>query len=265
MRFPLDAFVVTDGNREAADRIFGITQRHAASERIFLVGPAQSGKTELVRSRQRDKDLLSTKRVLYRPCAELAEALRANVYDGFFDDLGSFEVLFLDDFEGFYEDEEAGPEICKLLLAERDRLGLDTVITSSKPLSEHNLDGFGDAIKSFEEIRIEPLQGDDLLRYVKGLVEDYTDEEKSPVLADEALEFIAFELEGGPEMKRRAMWFLLTQYQGEPGAVVSRSFVEQALEADRREEEAQAAANREAADSEAPESADAGESASKSD
>ncbi|MEE0146295.1 MAG: hypothetical protein UEP80_07990, partial [Senegalimassilia anaerobia] len=81
MRMPLDEFVKTDGNREAFERIANITQPHDKPEKIFLVGPKESGKTTLVRGRQLDKDLLSTKKVLYRPCSELPEAMRAEVYD----------------------------------------------------------------------------------------------------------------------------------------------------------------------------------------
>lgn len=226
----MDEFVQTEGNREAYCRIAAITQKHDAPERLFVVGPEQSGKTTLVRARQIDKDLLSDKRVLYRPCSELAEAMRANVYDGYLQDLGEFEVLFLDDFEGFYEDEELGPKMCELLLKERDRLGLDTVITAAKPLSSFDLAPFGDALDGFEEIAMEPLDREGILRFVQGLAEDYTDPETSPKLSAEALEYIAWELDDElPEMKRKAVYYLMTQYEGEPGETLSRSFVEQAL------------------------------------
>ena len=226
----MDTFVQTEGNRAAYRRIAAITQTHDEPERLFLVGPAQSGKTTLVRARQLDKDLLSKKRVLYRPCAELAEAMRANVYDGYLQDLGEHEVLFLDDFEGFYEDEELGPKMCELLMRERARLGLDTVITASKPLASFGLSLFGDALDGFEEVQIEPLDREGMLEFVRGLVDDYTDPDVSPVLSDEALEFIAWEMEDElPEMKRKAMYYLLTQYEGEAGETLSRSFVEQAL------------------------------------
>lgn len=226
----MDAFVQIDGNRDAYLRVAAITQKHDRPERLFLVGPEQSGKTSLVRARQLDKDLLSDKRVLYRPCAELAEAMRANVYDGYLEDLGTFEVLFLDDFEGFYEDPELGPKMCELLLKERDRLGLDTVITAKCPLASFDLALFGGALEGFEEIAMEPLDREGMLRFVQGLAEDYADPETSPRLSDEALEYIAWEMEDElPEMKRKAVHYLLTQYEGEAGETLSRSFVEQAL------------------------------------
>lgn len=229
MRMPLDEFVKTDGNRAAFERVANITQTHDKPEKLFLVGPKESGKTTLVRARQLDKDLLSTKKVLYRPCAELPEAMRAEVYDGFFEDLGTYEVLFLDDFEGFFEDAEMGPMMCKLLLGERAKRGLDTVITSDKPLSEFDLSEFGGMLDDFEEITMEELDADGLVEYVQGLVEDYTEEGKSPVLSPEAVAYIAHDLGQTPTMIRKATHFLMTQYEGEPGEELSRTFVEQAL------------------------------------
>ena len=179
------------------------------------MGPKESGKTTLVRGRQLDKDLLSTKKVLYRPCSELPEAMRAEVYDGYFEDLGTYEVLFLDDFEGFFDDPEMGPMMCKLLLGERLKRRLDTVITSTKPLSEYDLSDFGGMLGDFEEVTMEAL--------------DYTEEGKSPVLSPEAIAYIAHDLGQTPTMIRKATHFLMTQYEGEPGAELSSAFVEQAL------------------------------------
>ena len=182
-------------------------------EKIFLVGPKESGKTTLVRGRQLDKDLLSTKKVLYRPCSELPEAMRAEVYDGYFEDLGTYEVLFLDDFEGFFDDPEMGPMMCKLLLGERLKRRLDTVITSTKPLSEYDLSDFGGMLGDFEEVTMEALDDAGLEEYVRGLVEDYTEEGKSPVLSPEAIAYIAHDLGQTPTMIRKATHFLMTQYE----------------------------------------------------
>ncbi len=229
MNTPLDTLVKTEGNREAFDKVIAITQVHEKPEKLFLVGPEQSGKTALLRARQLDKDLLSTKRVLYRPCAELAEAMRANVYDGFFEELGTHEVLFLDDFDGFFEDLELGPRICQLLMRERDRLKLDTVISARKPLAEYDLSAFEGALDGFEEVTVEALEGEALVEYVSVLQEEFSEEGKSPVLAEEAIAYIAHDLDANPEMMKKAVHFLMTQYEGEPGEVLSRDFVVQAL------------------------------------
>lgn len=229
---PLDELIFSDGNRESFQRIIDITQTHGKPEKLFLVGPKESGKTTVLRARQLDKDLLSTKRVLYRPCQELPEAMRANVYDGYFDDLGKHEVLFLDDFEGFFEDEEVGPMLCRLLLQERERHGLDTVISSDKPLSEFDLSQFEGVLDDFEEIRIEALDGAGLVDYVRTLLAMYYEEGKSPVLSEEAIDYVAHGLGEPPSMIRKALFYLMTEYSGTPGAELSRDFVVEALAKD---------------------------------
>lgn len=229
IKLPMELLIRTDANKDAIERIQNITQPHDVPELLFLVGPEESGKTEIMRSRELEKDLLSTKKTLYRPCRELPEALRANVYDGYLEELGNVDVLFLDDFEGFFEDEELGPEMCKLLLRTRYLQGLDTVVSSRKPLSEYDLSGFGSTFDDFQEITVERLEGEGQLEYIKMLDELYFNEESSPILSEEALRFMAFELNETMELKRRAMHYLHTKYQGEPGEVLSRDFVEAAL------------------------------------
>lgn len=229
MKLPMELLIRTEGNEEAIERIEAITQVHEEPELLFLVGPEESGKTEIMRSRELEKDLLSTKKTLYRPCRELPEALKANVYDGYLEELAEVDVLFLDDFEGFFEDDEIGPEMCMLLLRERRRKGLDTVISSRKPLCEFDLSRFQGMLDGFQELRIRHLQGDEMLEYVKMLDELYFDAESSPVLSDEALRYVAFDLDESMEMKRKAMHYLHTKYQGEQGEELSRSFVEAAL------------------------------------
>lgn len=229
MMMPLDALVVTEGNEKAVRFITDITQEHDHPVKIFLVGPSESGKTMLMRARQLDKDLLSTKSVLYRPCKELPEALRADVYDGYLNELGETDVLLLDDLEGFFEDEEIGPMMCKLLLQERDRKGNDTVISSRKPLDECNSGVLAGVFDDFVEVEMASLAGGSLLAYVKRVYEQYRDEEKSPVLSEEALSYLAFEFDASLEMKRRGVFYLMNGYAGEPGAELSRAFVQEAL------------------------------------
>ena len=50
MATPLDTIVVTDGNREAFERVIGVTREHGAPERLFVVGPRGTGKTSLLRA-----------------------------------------------------------------------------------------------------------------------------------------------------------------------------------------------------------------------
>lgn len=230
MMLPLDAIVVTEGNKRAVEVITDITQEHEYPVNVFLVGLEESGKTMLLRARQTDKDLLSTKTVLYRPCKELPEALRADVYDGYLEELAEVDVLLLDDFEGFLADEEIGPMMCKLLLQERARRGGSTVISSRMPLEQHDLTLFEGLFDDFTEIEMLSLGEGEALAYVQRVYEQYRDEETSPVLADEALSYVAFDLDASLEMKRRALYYLMKGYAGEPGSELSREFVKGALE-----------------------------------
>lgn len=229
MMMPLETIVVTKGNERAVRVITDITQEHEYSVNVFLHGPAESGKTMVMRARQLDKDLLSTKTVLYRPCKELPEALRAEVYDGYLEELSEVDVLFLDDFDGFYADEEIGPMMCKLLLQERARRGNDTVISSRKALEEYDLGMFEGLFDDFVEIEIAPLSESVFAEFVMRAYQQYRDEETSPVLTQEAVEYIANELDASLEMKRRAVFYLMKGYAGEPNAELSRNFVEGAI------------------------------------
>lgn len=230
MMMPLDTLVIAEGNERAVRFVTDVTQEHEHPVKVFLVGPAESGKTMLLRARQLDRDLLSTKTVLYRPCRELPEALRADVYDGYLEELGETDVLLLDDFDGFFEDKEIGPVMCKLLLQERARKGNDTIVSARKSLDEYDLSAFGGVFDDFVEVEMVPLAGDLLVAYAKKVYEQYRDEAKSPVLSEEALLYVANEFDASLEMKRRGIYYLMNGYAGEPGAELSKEFVRDALE-----------------------------------
>lgn len=233
---PLDVLVETEGNKDAIACIKGITQAESP-QRIFLVGPAGSGKTILLRARAAVPDLLSTKKMLYRLCAEPARAIRAGVADKFFDQLGSVKVLFLDDFDGFYEDIEASGMLMPLLMEERNREGLDTVISARKPLSEYDISAFGNAFDGFEEIRIEPLGADAMPAYIASLVESYSDPDKDIKLTDEATEHLAGDTGATLNQIRMAVRALLRERRGEDGDELGLEDVKTALEAAMQEEE----------------------------
>ena len=198
--------------------------------RIFLVGPAGSGKTILLRARSAEPDLLSTKKMLYRLCAEPARAIRAGVADKFFDQLGSVGVLFLDDFDGLYEDIEVSGMLMPLLMEERNREGLTTVITARKPLSEYDTTAFGKAFEGFEEVRIEPLDADAMPAYVDSLIESYSDPDKDVKLTDEAVAHLTGDNGATLNQIRMAVRALLRERKGEDGDELGVDDVKAALE-----------------------------------
>lgn len=230
MRSPLDAMIFSDGNREGFKRVIEVT--HAEEpQRIFLVGPAGSGKTTLLRARQLEKDLLSTKHVTYRECSDIIDAIRAGAFDEDMDALATTNVLLLDDFEGFIGDAELGAYPAQLLLEERGRRGFDTVITSRKPKSEFaDLGDIAKVLDTFEEIHIEALEGDDLVALVESFIESYEDIETAPKLSLEAVNYIVNDLDVPIHAKANAVDFLMTKYEGEPGAELSADDVKRALE-----------------------------------
>lgn len=210
METPLDLLVLEDGNRDAFERVIAITQIHDSPEHLFLVGPEQSGKTMLLRTRAAEKDLLSTKKVSFHSAKEMTAAVRFDVRDDFFENLGSVGVLLCDDFPAFLEDEEAGLMLCKLMLAERDRLGLDTVFTSRVPLSELDLSACDGLLDQFVQLTVDPLSEEGRREFARRMLEAYAKEGKSPVLDDEAIAYLANEYVASLEEVRLAIKYLMT-------------------------------------------------------
>ena len=191
MATPLDTIVVTDGNREAFERVIGVTQEHGAPERPFVVGPRGTGKTSLLRARAAERDLLSGKKAIVHAAAEMVNAIRMDAPDKFFEEIGSVPVLLVDDFQDFFADEEAGPLLCKLMVTERDRLGLDTVFASDAPLSSFDLAVFEGALGGVEELAAEPLDEAGRRAFVLAMRDTFAEEGKAPALADDAVAYLA--------------------------------------------------------------------------
>ena len=230
MRTPLDALIITDGNREGFQRVIDCT--HADEQQLlFIVGEKGTGKTTLLRARQLEKDLLSTKHVTYKPCAQIVDAIHACAFDEDLDALGTTNVLLLDDIEGFLEDEQLGAPTAHCLLKERIERGFDTVITSTKKIEELGEIGeLADDLAKFEQFVVEPIDDEAMLTLIQSLVDSYADLESAPKLTDEAVRYIAHDLNVNTTMKAKAIDFLMTQYQGEAGETLSLNAVKQILD-----------------------------------
>lgn len=228
MRLPTESIVIDEANREAMRRVIDVTRERERPQRLLVVGPHGSGKTMALKARKLERDLLSPKKVMYCTCAELPKAMREGVSDVFLDDLGSVDVLLLDDLEGFFEDAEVGPVMCKLLLEEREKLGLDTVVTARALPDADELDLLGGVLDSFEQLSIAPLAPNGRVELVRMLCEDYS-VDASPVLDDDAVEYVANDLDESLEAVESAVHYLMTQYHGKPQETISRNVVEKAL------------------------------------
>ena len=208
MKTPLDALITTEENRDAITRIIEIVENHEHPQKIFLTGGEATGKTLLLRARAMEKNLLSTKRVSYRPAWELTKAVRENAWDGFFEEIGSYEVLFVDDFEGLLDDQEVGPLLFKLLMQERNSQKLDTVVASRAPMAELELDAFEGALDGFEELVLAPLDKDGLKALAIELFDVYHEEGTTPDISDDAFSYLASWADG-PASLRRALGLAL--------------------------------------------------------
>lgn len=151
-----DKFVVTSENEDVYRLVMDVTKNHDEAQKIFVVGPKESGKSLLLRGRWEEKDLLSTKTTMYQSCEVLPAAIRGGFPDSFFEALGDTPVLLLDDFEGLFKDDEIGPKMFELLMRERDRQGLDTVVTSTSPLASYEDPRVKPALAGFSEHLLAP-------------------------------------------------------------------------------------------------------------
>ena len=193
MKFPVSELVITSDNEETAKRLINVTQVHDCPELLYLSGPASSGKSTFMEARGTDKDLLSTKRALYCHAAEIMAMLSIDNEnaDNFLNRVGEVEVLLIDDVEDFLKN-DVGAQACKLLIDNRTKQGLDTVVASRISLSE--LDGRLQSILSgFEEISLAPLDEKGAAVLAKTYADHFTrakGEENVNAMADETFSYL---------------------------------------------------------------------------
>ena len=224
-----DEIVITDGNREAFERIWHITDAHEGMVSLFIWGPSGSGKSTIAHARGRERDLLSTRRVISCHAAELRASLESGVNDGFLDAVGEADALILDGFESLFCD-GVGQELARLLLTERNRRGLDTVVISDVALFDLDLADARDALVGYEIIEVEPLdeEGFELFAHrVHDRLQSGRDD--APIISDEALSFIAGPFRESPDDIRNAVRYLVTRSGEEAGSVITLSQAKELL------------------------------------
>lgn len=194
MRFQVSELVVAPENQETAKRLIGITQVHDCPELLYLTGPANSGKSVFLEASGTEKDLLSTKKVMYCHASEILAMLSIGNEnaDNFLNRVGEVDVLLIDDVEDFLKNEAVGAQACKLLIESRGKQGLDTVVASRIPLLE--LDGhLRSVFSNFEEIIMAPLNEEGAAALAKSYANHFTrakDKENVNTLADETFAYL---------------------------------------------------------------------------
>ena len=224
-----DTYVINEGNKEAYNAIFNIIQQHDTPQNFFIYGPKGSGKTSFMYTRAVEKDLLSTKRCKIHAAAEMIAVLNLDAADFYFEEIGGVDVLLVDDFEGFVNEAQIGPMFCRLMLQERARLGRDTIITSEKPLNAFDLSEFGEEIKSFSEIQIDPLEKSDYVELAIKLAHYYTKDSKNLVLSQDAAEFIASQFVDGIDDVYNSVRFLVQAAGLDDGVVITAEMAKKLL------------------------------------
>lgn len=226
MRLQIAELVITPENEDTIQRIVNVTQKHEQPEQLYLVGPANSGKSTLMEARGTEKDLLSTKKAVYCHASEILAMLTIENEnaDNFLNRIGEVEVLFIDDVEDFLSNESMGAQACGLLIESRAKQGLDTVVSAHTPLSELD-DSLRKVFSGFQELRLPALNEKGACElakaYVKYLVRTKGESKVVNELSPEAFEYLGKKFCHSLKDMAPAMEFLLTVAEVPTGQSIS--------------------------------------------
>ncbi len=224
-----------DGNRDAVARIAALSSASADPVRLVVSGPAGAGKTTLFQAAAREMGRLSessgTRRTaLFTHAAELTTAIMIGENEKLLERAGSDDVLFIDAIDDFFGHVEIGPQTFRLLVAERTRVGLDTVVGARLPLGSYDRDAIDDVLKGFDEVAIRPLGGVGRVAFAKRVLDGCGAPGERPELSDGALSFIANDFADGLDDVRNAVRFFATAAGFSPGEEIDVSKARAALE-----------------------------------
>lgn len=173
MRESLDTFVKSPQNASVCKALDSLNGLRPLPLKLFIEGPQQAGKSALVRGWAEDAARNGAGEAVFACSgADIAMALQFEADDSFFDKLGATAVLLVDELEPLLR-AERGDQLLSLLLAERDRLGLSTVITSRTPPSAYDVEESANALTSFEVMRLEPLDDEGKRAFVRLVATEY--------------------------------------------------------------------------------------------
>lgn len=220
MKASLSDIVVTDGNRSAFERVMGVGDEGEKALRLFMHGPSGSGKTAVMSARGLGSEAASKRRAVFTHAVELTTAIRLGTSERLLNDAGEAPVLLIDDFDAFYE-EDIGLDVCRLLLAERNRQALSTIVAARMPRDSYDLSKLDGVLDDFEVVAVEALDADGRVEFARRSLKRYRGEnDDAPSLSDEALFFVANEFAGELREVDLALRFLVTAAGFDPNAVI---------------------------------------------
>lgn len=229
----VDEFVATEENSELFERVMHVT-RAEEPVRMFVYGPSGSGKSTLAQTRGRERDLLSDKDVMFCHAEELVSFFNlGNVGERFLERAGTADVLLLDGFDRFLDGDAVRAELATLLLRERNRQDLSTIVFSALSLADIPFSSVADELSQFERWRLAPLDEGGRMQLAHAVHDALhataRGSQRANRLSEEALEYVATTREGNlPEMKS-VLRFLVTEAPFKEGEVVGADLVGVAL------------------------------------
>lgn len=186
MRESMETFVRGPGNAKAVRALESLSGLRPIPLKLYIEGPRDAGKSTLVRSWAADAERGGAGEAVFACSgADIAMALQFEADGTFFEKLGATPILLVDDLGPLLQTEK-GDQLLSLMLAERDRLRLNTVVTSRTPVAECDLEESGVALSSFEAAHMEPLDDAGKREFVRRVAAEYGTD-ASPVLEDEAV------------------------------------------------------------------------------
>lgn len=230
MVISLDEIVVTEGNQRAFDAILSIGRTEGEPRKLFIWGPKGSGKSTVASARGREKDLLSTRRIISCHAQEILAIIKSGINDEFLNEIGEEGILLLDGFDTLFDGDEIGSELGKLLLQERNRNGLSTVVISDMALEHLDTTLLDGVLDDYEQIEVQPLDAAGLQEFAEKIyVSLRNHNDAAPVIAPDALTYIALEFAQEPKDIQNALTFLLTKEGDQTESTLTKDVVKTLL------------------------------------
>lgn len=227
MRQLSDDIVITEGN--AAFQAVMDALNAEAPVRLVVCGPAGSGKTTVLQARGRERDLLAERKALYAHAQEILAAIDLEINESLLESVAEVDLLCLDGLDTLVAEGPRGCQTAQLLVDERNRRGLSTVIAFDGAPADLDRAAFGAALDDFEVAEVLPLDAAGLAEFGRRMAERFGAEEGAAVLSDEALAYLAADFAGSADEMRNAVRFLLTARGFEAGHVVTAADAREAL------------------------------------